>query len=427
MLALMLAVCLAAPDVFFVSVDTLRADHLGCYGYPLPTSPHIDALADASLVFDGVVCEVPLTAPSFCSMLTSQFPRVTGTTRNGLRLPESVPTVAEQFQAAGYQTFCVQSNWTLKTDLSGLGRGFDVYEDRFHKRRWGIIKSERDADEVTRIARELLDKRTPDKPVFAWIHYSDPHAPYKYHREYDPRKKADREALAKLNEAAWERPRRRVAKRYGSEIRFTDHHIGELLEALPKDAVVLFVADHGESLYEHNYLGHGRRIYQTGIHVPLTIKAPGVDPGRSDAPIRGIDVGPTLLALAGIAAPPAMMGRNVLDPAFPLDRPRVIETYGGAVPKLWGAKALMADAPPQWQGVLYNGWKLILGASQAQLYYLPDDPLELTDKAAEEPEHVRKLTALVRQWDSATEKTSGDAVDLTDDDRRALDNLGYLE
>src|SRR5690606_32889264 len=98
MLVLLTAAALAAPDVFFISVDTLRADRLGCYGYALPTSPNLDALAERSLVFDDAVCEVPLTSPSFCSMMTSQFPRVTGTTRNGLRLPADIPTVAEHFQ-----------------------------------------------------------------------------------------------------------------------------------------------------------------------------------------------------------------------------------------------------------------------------------------------------------------------------------------
>ncbi|HNT88169.1 MAG TPA: sulfatase-like hydrolase/transferase, partial [Candidatus Hydrogenedentes bacterium] len=137
-----------APNVVLLSVDTLRADFLGCYGCPYPTSPHVDRLAAESLVFDDAVCEVPLTAPSMSSMLASRYPRMIGMTRNGLRLPAGIQTVAQEFQNAGYFTFCVQSNWTLKTKLSHIDRGFDVYDDHFHQKRWGILKGERSADEV---------------------------------------------------------------------------------------------------------------------------------------------------------------------------------------------------------------------------------------------------------------------------------------
>ena len=156
----------AAPNVVLLSVDTLRADRLGAYGYPLPTSPQLDAFAAAALLFEDAVCEVPLTGPSMGSMLSSRFPRMTGTTRNGLRMPSSVPLVQEQFQAAGYHTFCVQSNWTLKDKLSGLARGFDVYDDGFRKKRWGFMKAERDGDEVTRLALEYLESRPGDQPFF---------------------------------------------------------------------------------------------------------------------------------------------------------------------------------------------------------------------------------------------------------------------
>lgn len=176
----------APVNVVLISVDTLRPDHLGCYGYPLPTSPQIDRLASAGLLFEDCVCEVPLTFPSLASMMTSRFPRMIGVRRNGLRLPKEPPLVAESFQKAGYYTFCVQSNWTLKAKLCGLDRGFDVYEDDFHTKRWGIIKPERYANDVTRVALELMEKRDVSKPFFAWIHYSDPHAPYRMHLEHNP-------------------------------------------------------------------------------------------------------------------------------------------------------------------------------------------------------------------------------------------------
>jgi len=197
-----------ALNVLLLSVDTLRADYLGCYGHPLPASPHIDRLAQESLVFEDCVCEVPLTCPSFCAMLTSRMPRMIGTPRNGLRLSGEIPLVTEQFHNAGYYTFCVQSNWTLKKKLSGLDRGFDVYEDDFHKKRWGVIKPERPADEVTRVALACLAKRDPDRPFFAWIHYTDPHAPYQTHKGFNP-----------AGKRAWGQGKtRRVRVAYNSEV-----------------------------------------------------------------------------------------------------------------------------------------------------------------------------------------------------------------
>ena len=409
----------AAPDVILVSVDTLRrADHLGCYGYARDTSPHIDALAQSALLFEDCVCEVPITSPSFCAMFSSLYPRMTGTIRNGLPLPESASTITEHFHRAGYQTFCVQSNWTLKRKLSGLDRGFDIYEDDFHKKRWGVLKSERFAGEVTELALKYLKERNPDRPLFCWIHYSDPHAPYLYHNEFDP----TGTPLRKLEDTA------KTRAKYDSEIAFTDHHLGRLLKALPKDnAFLLFVADHGESLYEHDYLGHGRRIYQTGLHIPLIIRGPGVKPGRTSTPARGIDIGPTLLAMAGLKPAQGMLGKDLLGGGVQAGRARVVETYGGAVPGLPGARALMAGRPPMRQGVLQGEWKLILHDRQPELFNLKRDPMEEDDLAKEHAERVDSLRALVTQWDTEIPRVQVDDTELNQDDLEALEDLGYLE
>lgn len=407
----------ALPNVVLLSVDTLRADRLGTYGCPLDTSPAIDALAEASLVFEDAVCEVPLTGPSMTSMLTSRIPRTTGTTRNGLPLPADVPTVPERFQRAGYHTFCVQSNWTLKDKLSGLARGFDVYEEDFNKKRWGFIKAERTADEVTRIALRLLEERDPNKPFFAWFHYTDPHAPYTMHAKHNP---SGKRAFFLGNVE-------KVRVKYDSEVAFTDAHIAPLLDALPANTAIVFVADHGESLYEHDYLGHGRRIYQHEMHIPLIIRAPGLAPGRTSVPARGIDVGPTLLGLAGLLPVEGMLGTDLLATPPAMDRSRVVETYGGAVPNIAVAKALMADAAPMRQGVILGGWKLILNGRERELYHIEADPAELENVAGGETDRVAALEALISAWDAATEHGARIEDTLSEDDRRALEALGYLE
>lgn len=418
-LLLFLAAAAAQPDVYFITMDTTRADRLGFYGFEYDTSPNLDALAEKSRVYDNAVCEVPLTGPSFGSMLSSRFPRLTGMTRNGIRMPDHVPLIQEQFQEAGYQTVCVQSNWTLKADLSGLNRGFDLYEDTFKQRRWLFFTSERDADDVTNLALEALSARDPDKPLFAWFHYSDPHAPYEAHRKFDVAEDFEHE----------DRHVERVNERYASEIAFTDYQIGRLLEAIPKEnAYIVFAGDHGESLYEHEYLGHGRHVYQPAMHIPLFIHGPGIEAGRDNRKVRGIDVGPTLLGLAGLEPRDTMLGRDINGVWPQALRPRVVETYGGAVINLPGIRALMEDDPPQRQAVYHGDWKLILGEDADLLFNLAEDPAELNNLAPKHPDTVLELRAMIEQW-SAEFPQSADAevVELTDEDVDALRTLGYIE
>lgn len=408
----------AAPNVVLLSVDTLRADRLGCYGYPHATSPNIDALAAEGLLFEDVLAEVPLTNPSFGAMMTSRYPRMTGVTRNGLPMPETVPKVAELFRDAGYQTLCVQSNWTLKSKLSGLHHGFDVYDDHFHTRRWGIIKSERYADEVTDIALTLLRERDANRPMFLWVHYSDPHAPYRHHREFAPSDDAY-PGHDKVN---------RVRRGYDSEIAYMDSHIARFLAALPKESTfIVFVADHGESLFEHDYLGHGRRIYQTCVRVPLIVKGPGIAPGRNATPGRLLDIGPTLLALAGLEPAAGMLGHNLLSPEGAPPNARFVETYGGAVPNLPGAKALMADQPPIRRGVVQEGWKLILGGERVELFNLRDDPMETNNLAEKAPDKVSELEALIRQFEANVKSRPRTQAPLDEQDIEALKSLGYIQ
>ncbi len=408
------------PNILLLSVDTLRADRLGAIdGHQYDTTPNLDVLAEQGIIYTNAVCEVPLTGPSFGAMHASQFPRTTGTTRNGLRMPEGVPLVAEQFQQAGYQTLCVQSNWTLKAEMSGLDRGFDVYDDDFHRKRWLFIKSERRAPEVTEAAIRHFEAFDPEKPFFAWIHYTDPHAPYRFHRRFNPAGKRP----------FWLRNEEKVRVKYDSEVAYTDHHIARFLEVVPENTIILFVADHGESLYEHDYLGHGRRIHQTGMWVPFFIHGPGITPMRNDLPVRTLDVGPTLLRLAGLPIPNSMIGYDLLSDEVDASRVRVVETYGGAVPNLPGIREVMADAAPIYQGVLLEGWKLIVernGGGEA-LYHLENDPMELDNLADTHPERVDALRSLITHWDEATEHGEIHAESLRPSDIRALRSLGYLE
>jgi len=405
------------PSVLLLSVDTLRADRLGCYGHELDTSPNIDRLAAQSLVFDDAVCEVPLTAPSMCSMITGRYPREIGLTRNGVRLPEDMPTIAERFQAAGYATWYVQSNWTLKADLSRANRGFDVYDDDFHKGRWGAIKSERPADEVADIALKLLAERDPAKPFFGWAHFTDPHAPYTFRDDFNP-----------SAQHPWRLDRAdKVRVQYDSEIRYTDYHIGRLLDALPENTIILFVADHGESLYEHGYLGHGRRLNQPSVHIPLMVRAPKVAPGRSAVPARGCDVGPTLLGLVGLPPLEGAHGVDLIAAPPAMDRIRIIEAYGGAAIALPGVREDMANMPPDVQAVMEKNWKLIVDGNRVELFDLATDPKEHRSAYAVERDRADALLRHLQTWNAVSTRRDDEVRELTDDDLDALRALGYIQ
>lgn len=412
------AATFSAPNIVLISVDTLRADHLGFYGHQHPTSPNLDALAARSLVFNDMICEVPLTAPSFAAMMTSQYPRATGVTRNGIRLPDNVPTAAELFTDAGYQTMCVTSNWTLKSRLSGLDRGFGEYDDGFRKKRWIFLKSERDAVEVADLSIAQLAARDPQRPFFAWFHFSDPHAPYKMQAGFEVSTEADYEGDPGAKEKA----------RYDSEIRYTDYHIQRLLDALPKEnTFIVFTGDHGESLREHGYLGHGRRMYQNGLQIPFFIHGPGIASGRTNAPVRGIDLAPTLLDLAGLPPVPGMEGLALTDALPGSDRIRVVETYGGAVLNIPGAKELMTASGPDLQSAISGGWKLITEGEETELYYLPNDPGEKFNLASRSPDRLSALAETIAEWSKTVGSNLGTDAVLTDEDVEALRSLGYVD
>ncbi|HDP34380.1 MAG TPA: hypothetical protein ENN29_04635 [Candidatus Hydrogenedentes bacterium] len=406
------------PNLVLLSVDTLRADFLGCYGCEWDISPRVDQFAETALVFDDATCETPLTGPSFAAMFTSRYPRMVGATRNGMRVADDAPVATELIRNAGYYTFAAQSNWTLRGALCGLDRGFDAYDDSFEQRRWGLYKGERRAEDVTRVAMELLEQRPADKPFFAWIHFSDPHAPYRYRRDFAPAKTS----LFNMNR------NERVRVKYASEVAYTDHYIGKILEALPENTIVVFVADHGESLYEHGYLGHGRNIHRPSTRVPLMVRAPGVTPGRTGIPVQTLDIAPTLLGLLDIDEHPDMLGCNVLRPEIAADRARFMETYGGAVPKLPGAKQLLRDTPPLHQGVVLCGYKLIRSANRPpELFFLPDDPDEKHNLVAHKKERYAMLNKLIDFWDETHPRGSDNTTALTEEDIEALQSLGYIE
>ena len=302
----------ARPNVLLLSVDTLRRDHLGCYGHERDTSPHLDALARTGVVFDRAVSPCCWTLPSHASMLTGLYPAYHGLQDDGVMLPEEVPTLAEGLQALGYRTLAVVSHVYVSKAFD-LQRGFDLFDDSL------ILGGKTNpvaGQVVERFLRHL--GREPRQPFFAFVHFFDPHwdyaapAPFRgrfANPRYDGPVDGTYQQMLTYNARGkrMSRADRRQSKAlYDEEIAYVDFEIGRLLGALGErglldDTVVVFTADHGEEFEEHGRIGHAKTLFAEQLDVPLIIAGPsGLPPGsrRSDL-VSLVDLAPTLLELAG--------------------------------------------------------------------------------------------------------------------------------
>ncbi len=291
--------------VAIITVDALRADRLSIYGYDRPTSPAIDALFDDGVRFDAARADEPLTSPSMCSMITGIEPEEHGATRNGLRMREGLNSLPKVLAGQGWQTAAFVSNWTLKNNLTRLGDHFDYYGEVFTRRRWfGLFNSEATADDITDEALEWVTDHASSSsapPLFLWIHYVEPHAPYRFHEQY-----AERLGITEKD------PKR--SDRYDTEVAAADEAVGRLIKGLeerfaPDEMIVIFAADHGESLGEHDYWGHGRYLYEPSLRVPLGIRWKGtVEQRVIQRQATILDIPPTILDLLGLPIPDGFDG-----------------------------------------------------------------------------------------------------------------------
>jgi choline-sulfatase len=278
-----------APNVLLITIDTLRADHLGCYGAKEIQTPTLDALARDGIVFSGAVSQVPLTWPSHAAILTGLYPFQNGVQDfTGQPLDARFRSVAQAFRKSGYSTGAVVSAFVLDRSW-GLARGFDYYDDAFApeafvNRNLGLV-DRRAGDSVTRALAWL--KKNPHKPFFFWLHLYDPHSPYDppepYRTQYE-------------------------SHPYDGEIAYADHELGRLIAWLKQAQVynrtlIVFLSDHGESLGEHGEQEHGFFVYNATVHVPLIVKPPagsGLRPAKVSRAVETTAVAPTLVGLTGV-------------------------------------------------------------------------------------------------------------------------------
>jgi arylsulfatase A-like enzyme/Flp pilus assembly protein TadD len=414
-LALLLGLCplraadAPKPNVIFITIDTLRADHLHCYGDTQIETPSIDALAAKAARFTQAFSAVPITLPSHTAIFTGDYPMATGMHDfSDNKLPGTAVTLAEVLHENGYSTAAFIGSAVLDSRF-GLNQGFDTYFDHFDFSRLNATNldlMDRRGDQVMDEALRWL-RLNPPRPIFLWVHLYDPHAPYTPPEPYASRYRTHP---------------------YDGEIAFADAQVGRLFAFLRENglydgSVIALMADHGEGLGEHGEKTHGFFVYNSTLHVPLIIRVPGAAPRVVSDEASLVDVMPTLLQALNIPIPPSVQGRSLL--AQILGRPAsgssklYAETYLPLLHFHWSQLRSY-----QSRGVKY------IDAPRPELYDTHTDPHEL--KNLYESRHALahslhdELFTVLRRYTPSTSKSAGEK-ELTDPALlERLRSLGYV-
>jgi len=425
---------LERPNVLFVTLDTLRADHLGCYGYFRETSPRLDALADESVLFEHCTVPMATTLPSHVSMLTSTWPLEHGVLANvthggkAFAISPGLVPLSKTLSDAGYRTGAFISAKPLRPN-SGIQAGFEHFDDSEGPERDGAIT-------VTR-ALEWLRQDEP-RPFFLWVHLFDPHSPFTPKPGYAGRFEADADLdawLAERDVAEVSRrpggavvPTKPSTDDYDAEILYTDAQVGRLLDALDELGVaertaVMVVTDHGEGMGQHGEPGHGL-VWQEQVRAAWILHVPGLAPRRVSETVSTVDVFPTLLGRVAIPGVESFLeqasGIDALAVGFE-GRPLFSQSSARLVE--YGQPVIYTLTRDRWR---YH-W---LGDERGLLFDLTTDPHELADVAAEHPELVKRLRdellgTIAELAARGGELGAGEAVPLDAATLQALRDLGY--
>lgn len=446
----LLAGCLdpgPAKNVVLISVDTMRADRLGLYGYQRPTTPNLDRwFGKKGRIYLRSYATEASTTPSVVSMLTGLLPQehrvrmlVQLVPPELKLLPEMLP---EQWQTAGFV-----SNMMLTQEASGLGTHFDYYDDFVDEReRYRDDTFERNATRTTQAVLDWLDKgRAKDRPLFLWVHYMDPHGPYHPPDEWprtfrhDSPLPIDVSRIPEYEREPGVDDGLAYVDAYDEEIAYVDSEVGKLLDGIDarlEDTLVVFTSDHGESMMEHEaWFRHAVHVYDEMVRVPLMLRGPGVSPGFSNLLTSGTDVTPTILAAVGLKPLPTMplvdlrAGRD-LNPS------RIVYTE---------ASFNAREGGEQWRAAIQDKTKWMIGVrpgnceSSRRRYDLARDPAELTIKVWKEEDKVgQSLIRLCREdpdpagvpaaWAFGTGLRGPKSPPMGGEDQlKALKALGYAE
>jgi arylsulfatase A-like enzyme/Tfp pilus assembly protein PilF len=402
------------PNIILITLDTTRADRVGFLNSASALTPHLDALARQSVVFPRTYSQVPITTASHATILTGTYPQYHQVNDFGVPLAKQLPYLPETLHERGYRTAAFVASVVLdpRTGAPGFDRGFDTYQAGFRARRPGDDRYQtlewRGAEVVAR-AQAWLKKR-PAGPVFVWVHLYDAHAPYEPPEPFRTRY---------------------AAQPYDGEIAYDDACVGDLLkelraQGLYENSIIAVMADHGEAFGEHGERHHGVFLYDETIHVPLLIKLPGsrLAGQRIEQRVGLVDVAPTVLQLAGVAAPAGMQGLALL--------PRAGKIEDG--PAALAQRALYSETDyPQHA----FGWSPLRATRSSKYFFVEAPKAELYDQAAD-PGAAHNLAesskavanTLRAQLDDFRQKTSSGSpspqASLSPEQQQSLSALGYL-
>jgi arylsulfatase A-like enzyme len=418
-------------NLLLISLDTLRADHLGCYGYVRPTSPFLDRLATQGVLFENAYATAPWTLPSHASLFTGLYPSQHGVMNEDTAMPEDVLTLAEALSQRGFATRAVVSGHFVGPRY-GLGQGFDRYVAVPPNQPAGGAAATVIAQSLEAIAAMR------GQPFLMFSHFMDVHSDYRaaprfealfdgsYHGRVDGTTSQLR-AFARKLLVADESDRLRLIDLYDAEIRQLDTELEGWFASLRErgvldDTLVVVTADHGEEFFEHGSVLHGQSLYQELLRVPLIVVGPGLPGGRRVAEaVSLVDVLPTVLGQLGIAPPDALAGRDLA----PLWR---------STPPPWPERDLYAEADrtverrDTLRAVIRSGWKLVQSRVDGgvELYDLGADPRERVNRV---PTEAERAASLAHALDSAlaSQKAAPALPKLSPEERAQLQALGYVQ
>jgi len=450
LLAPELSTCSRAPAsrarrVILVTCDTLRADHLGCYGYDLPTSPAVDKFAKDATVYESAWSTTSVTSPAIASLMTGLLPDELGVSGgNQFILPSAFETLAETLVKSNVRTSAVVSNWVLRRPAppnadAGIPQGFEHYDDTMTHREEMRPVYERSAEETTAATIAWLSTAaaSKDAPFFLWVHYQDPHGPYapppgfaqRFARPPDPAEKElafgevarVRGAIPAYQKFGEERRPSQYRARYDGEIAAFDAEFGRLMSwieqhGLLEDALVVFTADHGESLGERNFwFCHEQNLHAEESRIPLVVRFPSGGRGerRTDA-VGLLDLHPTFLEAFGFAEKKNRHGSSLFDPAAArADRvlPQTVRAYGD---------------PARGTGLIAKNLHLVVDPGEPpHLYDVAKDPRETDDLAAKEPAALAALLERAQPFATPPKNAPAAPTRHGAEAEKALKALGY--
>ena len=438
--------------VILISLDTTRADHLGFLGNPTVRTPHLDALAEKSVVFTDHMTVVPTTLASHASLFTGKYPHNHGTPRNGFTVNDGNMTLAEMLNDAGFHTAGFIGSFALDSRF-GISQGFDHYDESFSilVGDGGVDQNQRSAAEVTDAVITYLDGVDPAERLFLFAHYFDPHRPYAppppYNTMYDPK---GSDALPSIDDILGDQKmpvddKRKLLRRhefaYAGEISYMDHHIGRLLDYLEnkgilENSLVVVTSDHGENFTAHPmFFNHGFSVFQTTMRAAFVLYTPQWSAGfEHDDLTASIDILPTLLDLLELPLPTGVDGQTI-----EMDKPA---TTNPPVPRVrfgQATKPIRAETDPRWANILKarfiraGRYKLIeVPYSRGQaLFDLTADPGEtrnlLEDPSPQVARLAQQLRDRLRSWAVDVEPLESTFDDTQREETlERLKSLGYI-